>query len=374
MLKKRLTLIVAGAGLLAAAGGAAFFVGALKSAVAAPEAASAQAGPPPAVVQVAQAVATELAPLSEAPGSVVSLRDSLVAAATSGKIEWVAEVGAEVEDGEIIARIDDADAIFARNEMAAEVRRLASRADYLDRLYERFVSLGDETGESEASLDSMKADAEEASANLARARAALERAETNLDRTEVRAPFAGRIVSQESQIGEFAQPGAAIARLVDTRHLEVTAQAPAALLRSVKPGDRIKLAYGAETVLAPIRAIVPVGDQVSRTLEIRIALNDSDWNIGSAVRVNLPTAAPKSVVAAHRDALILRANRISVFVVDDEAKARQVDVQLGAAEGELIEVIGDIDAGDRLVIRGGERLRDGQTVTISQGLVAAAIG
>lgn len=373
--QRTILLAAAAAGALALASGAAFMLGGAKGAS---EASAAEAGeetpqgPPPAMVAVAEAVETQLAPLSEAPGSVVSLRDSLVAAATSGKIEWVAEVGAEVEEGDVIARIDEADAVFARDEAAAEVRRLAARADYLSELYERYAGLGEESGESEAALDEMRANRDEARANLARAQAALERAKVNLERTEVRAPFAGRVVTQEIQIGEFAAPGRAVARVTDTRHLEVTAQAPAALLRSVTPGDEIAIAYGAETMTAPIRAIVPVGDERSRTLELRLALEGADWPIGGAVRVQLPTVAPKRVVAAPRDALILRAERVSIFVIDEEMKARRVDVELGVAEGDLIEVIGDIKAGDKVVIRGGERLRDGQAVTVSQALLAEA--
>lgn len=374
-INKRNALIAAAAiAALAVAGGAAFVVGGLNgsSATAAAAADGEPEGPPPAVVEIAEAVEAELAPLSEAPGSVVSLRDSLIAAATSGKIEWVAEVGAEVEEGAVIARIDPADATFALGEARAETGRLQSRADYLSDLYERYVGLGDESGESEASLDEMRANREEARQNLARAQAALDRAEVNLQRTEVRAPFAGRVVTQEIQIGEYAAPGAAVARLVDTHHLEVTAQAPAGLLRSLEPGDEIGLAYGGETARAPVRAIVPVGDQRSRTLELRVALADSDWPIGAAVRLALPTQSPKTVVAAHRDALVLRADRVSVFVIDEAMTARRVDVELGVAEGDLIEIIGEVKAGDRLVIRGGERLRDGQKVTISQGPIADA--
>ena len=372
MLNKRLVIASAALGAIAIAGGAAYFTGALNGSDANAATAEAPQGPPPATVKIAEAVQAELAPLSEAPGSVVSLRDSLVAAATSGKVEWIADVGVEVEEGEVIARIERADAQFTRDEAKADMRRLDARATYLDKLYDRFASLGDESGESEASLDEMRANRDEARQNLARSRAALERAEINLERTEVRAPFAGRVVAQEIQIGEYASPGAAISRIVDTHHLEVTAQAPSPLLRNVKADDKIRLTYGSETVMATVRAIVPVGDQVSRTMEMRVLLPEVDWLIGSAVRVSLPTTAPKSVVAVHRDAPVLRANRISVFVIDEEMKAKQVDVELGAAEGDLIEVIGDIKPGDKIVIRGGERLREGQSVTIAQGLVADA--
>lgn len=369
MLNKRFVMIGAAAGVLAIAGGAAYLTGALTGGAKAESAETAEAapeGPPPAPVEVAEAVNARLAPLSEAPGSVVSLRDSLIAAATAGKIVWVADVGTEIEEGGVIARIDPADATFARNEAVADVRRLEARSTYLDRQYERWNDLGGEFGESETSLDQMRADRDDARQTLASARVALERAETNLARTEVKAPFAGRIVSQQAQIGEFANAGTAIARLVDTGHLEVTAQAPAALLASIKPGDMVTVRNGDREMKAPVRAVVPVGDAVSRLLELRLSLPEAAWHIGSAVRVALPMSAARDVVAADRDAIVLRANRVSVFVIGDDMKARQVDVELGAADGDLMELVGEIKVGDRLVIRGGERLRDGQAVTIQE--------
>lgn len=362
-LKHPLRLAAAAAAIIALAGGGAFIAGMFdQKANASAEAAT--AGPPPANVRVAEAAFAELAPHSEAPGSVVSVSDSLIAAATPGKILWVADVGQEVAAGDVIARIDPADALLQRDESRSDIKRLASRADYLTRLVERHEGLGEDGGESEASVDQMRADRDEAQQNLARARIALRRAETALERTEVKAPFAGRIAAREIEVGEFVNPGAAVARLVNIEELEVTARAPDSLLAAVHPGDDISVTNGAQTAKAKVRAVVPVGDTVSRTLELRLVLPKTDWHIGSAVQVSLPRSAPRRVVAVDRDALILRADRVSVFVVGADNLSKQVDVELGAAEGDLIEVVGDIKAGDKVVIRGGERLRDGQPVAI----------
>jgi len=367
-MKRKIQIAGAAGAILVVAGAASFFYGSNVGASAdAAEAggAEAQNGPPPAPVAVAQAERRSLAPHSETPGSVVSTRDSLVAAATSGKIEWVAEVGAEVEEGDVVAGIDPADARLARDDSAAEVRRLTARADYLESLYKRFVSLGEDAGESEASLDEMRSNRDEAKQAVQQAEVAFNRAEINLARTEVVAPFAGRIVSQETQIGEYANPGTQLVRLVDTRRLEITARAPANLARNISAGDTIRVSSGAETIDATLRAIVPVGDALSRMLELRLEAPKTDWYIGSAVRVRLPAAAAKIVTAVPRDALILRADRVSVFVIGEDNAAKRVDVELGSAEGDFIEVIGEVDPGDNVVIRGGERLRDGQSVTIA---------
>jgi RND family efflux transporter MFP subunit len=371
----RKTFLAGGAAFaLIAAGTMAFFygnnVGADAEAVEGAD--QARQGPPPAAVAVAKAEMRALAPRSEVPGSVVSTRDSLIAAATSGKIEWVAEIGVEVEEGDIIAHIESADAEFTRDDSIAQVRRLQARAEYLDSLHKRFIGLGEDAGESEARLDEMKSNRDEAFQAVAQAEVALRRAQINLERTEVRAPFAGRIVSREIQVGEFANPGTGLVRLVDTRRYEVTARAPANLARNVQAGEAIRVVNGAQTTDAIVRAVVPVGDNRSRMLELRLELPDTAWYIGSAVRVSLPAAQARTVIAVPRDALILRADRISVFVIGDDDTARRLDVELGSAEGDYIEAIGDIQAGDRVVIRGGERLRDGQSVTISSYIAKAS--
>jgi RND family efflux transporter MFP subunit len=363
--------LLAAAGLFALAAGGAFVAGVFQPKADAAEAQAPQE-PPPAPVKIAEAVMTELAPHAGAPGSVISMSDSEIAAATPGPIVWTAEVGAEVVKGDVIARIDPADAVASRDEARADIGRLAARAEQLTKLVERYEGLDGDGGESEATLDELRANRDAARHDLARARVALRRAETALERTQVRAPFGGRIVARQIDVGEYVSPGMAVMRLVNTDDLEVAARAADALLASVAPGDIITVTNGDQAVDAEVRAVVPVGDEVNRTLEVRLDLPETGWRVGAAVEVRLPRTAKRRVVAVHRDALILRAERVSVFVVGADDTARQVDIELGAADGDLIEAIGAVKAGDRVVIRGGERLRDGQRVLVQGGAPAGA--
>ncbi len=82
------------------------------------------------------------------------------------------------------------------------------------------------------------------------------------------------------------------------------------------------------------------------------------------MRIAVPTALRREVLSVPRDALVIRRNSISLYRIDDDNIARQVSVRTGIASGAFIEVRGDMKAGDRVVIRGGERLRDGQQVTV----------
>ncbi|MBI1391903.1 MAG: efflux RND transporter periplasmic adaptor subunit [Alphaproteobacteria bacterium] len=321
-------------------------------------------GPPPAPVIVADTVETVLAPRAEAPGSAVSIADSVIAAATTAQVTWVAEIGEEIEEGEVLARLDPSNAELALSDARAEVKRLVARAEYLEKLVERYEGLGRETGESEAALDEVRSNYGEAVGALERGRVAARRAQLDLDRTEIRAPFTGKVAGRSVQVGEFANVGAPIVRLVDTERLEVTARASADMLMSVKAGDRIPVAYEDQQAEGIVRAVLPVGDEITRTLEVRVSLSETGWPIGAPVRVMLPSASPRRAVAAPRDALVLRNDGAVVFKVNDDGSAVRVPVRLGAADGDLIELIGEIDAGERVVVRGAERLRDGQAVEI----------
>jgi len=85
---------------------------------------------------------------------------------------------------------------------------------------------------------------------------------------------------------------------------------------------------------------------------------------GHAVRVSIPVSRPRKVTAVPRDALVIRQKNLSVYRVNGDNIAEFVAVELGLARDELIEVRGDVAVGDRVVIRGNERLRPGQTVSI----------
>lgn len=329
-----------------------------------------RSGPPPATVALATATKMQMAPHTVLPGTVVSVRDAVIAAETSGKILNIAQVGALVDAGTRIAQIDAADAEQLVAQRKAELARLESLLTYHTDYYKRVEAANNKLGVSEIGIAELKSNRDTAKADFARAQAALRTAEKALERTSITAPFPGSVVTQSIQQGEYAQVGSAVARLVDTINLEVSAQVPAALVQPLAPGTMLEVTGMGKTFLAPLRTIVPVGDAVSRTMELRVALTDSGLLVGSPVRVSLPSAQAKEVVAIPRDAVILRTSAQYVYVVE-EGVANRRDVALGYAQGDMVEVVGDVSLGDQVVIRGGERLRDGQTV-VSDDLMSVS--
>jgi RND family efflux transporter MFP subunit len=199
-------------------------------------------------------------------------------------------------------------------------------------------------------------------AELAQAQSTLAKSKYDLDHSQVRAPFPGRVAQRLINPGEYASAGTAVVRLVDIADVEVSAPAPIAAARYIQPGSPVTVLVAGKPVLTKVRAIVPVGDVNSRTVEVRLVIPAVNAIVGDAVKVLLPSAAPRDVLAVPRDALVLREDNTYVFRVSKESLSERVAVETGSEDGDLVEVTGDLSAGDRVVVKGAERLEPGQKV------------
>ena len=320
---------------------------------------------PPARVEVATAELRDMAPSVDVSGTVVSLNDSRIASEIEGVLTWLADVGAAVDAGDVIARIDPQ---LIRIEVAraeADVARLRSDFDYRDRQLARTEELATKNSVSQTLLDEARAQREQAQHMLNDANAALEFARANLERTEIRAPFAGHVVERLAAVGEFVSVGEDVIRLVDTHRIEISLPASIALTGFIQPGAQVPVRSGKVERQHTVRTVVPVGDAVSRMVEIRLGAGDSEWLVGTPVQISLPSDAPVSTVAVPRDALVERSGQSFVYKVNTDGVAEQVTVQIRSIVGLWVGIDNGIAPGDRVIVRGAERLSPGQVVEIS---------
>jgi len=337
-------------------------------------AADAQEGPPPAPVEVAAAETLAMSATVLAPGTVVSRNDAAVAAEVAGSLRMVAEVGDRISKGDVIAAIDDSDLQLQLQYADATVRRLDASLKYLNSQLDRQRKLASQNIAARYELDETESRRDMTQQELVQARIAREQTELLIAKSRVRAPFAGRIVERYRDEGEYISVGGELVRLVDTDNIEVRAQAPMSVARQLSEGTQVIIRDSDRRADSIIRTVIPVGDERSRMIEVRISLADTDWVIGAAVRVALPEADPVAVVAVPRDALILRQNSTYVFRVNGDNTVEQIMVATGIGNGAMIEVRGDLAAGDQIVVRGGERLSPGQAVAIARREPAKARG
>ncbi len=345
-------------------------------ALALPALATAQAPAAPApIVEVAKADLARIAPRRWVPGSVVSRDDARLATSAAGRLDFVAEVGTRLNAGDRVAKLEDQAIRLHLEDARSEVERIKAQRALAQRQADRYDRLAAAKSIAANQVDEARAQVQQYSAQLRQAEARVRTAQYELEQTEVRAPFPGIVTQRLAQRGEYVATGAAIAHLVDTGRLEVRVQAPLALADALKPEMEMPVRFGGTTAKARVRAVVPVGEERSRQFELRLALLDVQPMVGSAIEVALPERAPTNTMAVSRDALVVRADGSYVMRITDAGTAEKVAVHSGASDGELTAVEGPLEPGDLVVVRGAERLGDGQKVQIgSRSEVVAGVG
>jgi RND family efflux transporter MFP subunit len=332
-----------------------------------PVAAQPDGAPPPVPVQVAEAVEMPMTSSLWVPGTVVSRNDAKISAEIAGRLDWVAEIGDEMAEGDVVARIDDRLLKLALSEDEARIQRLEVNLRFLETEARRLETLAAEQIATRTQLDEMVSRREMAAQEHLEALLARDQTLGRLERTEVRVPFPGQVVQRFQQLGEYTSVGGAVVRLVDVGHVEVRAQAPLDVAPHLERGMSVRVKDDRQEIESRVRAAIPVGDERSRMFEVRVDLpggGRSPWVVGAAVRVSLPQSGTRTAVSVPRDALVLRRGSVHVFKLTGDGTVERVDVETGIGNGTRIEVNGAVAAGDRVVVRGGERLQPGQAVVV----------
>lgn len=323
-------------------------------------------GMPPAVVVVAEAQVLKLAPSVDVPGTIVSRFDSRLASELSAKLEWIAEVGTAVKKGDTVARLESQTFELLEMEAQSRVKREEARVGFLQSEKKRLDRLAEKNLSAKSQLDQTIADLAVAESEHAIARAQLGLAKISVHVTKIRAPFDGVVTERLRNIGERLNVADVVIRVVDPKSLEVTARAPLNTVNFIADGAVLRLHNDFRQDQAKVRTIVPFGNPQSHMFEVRLDVDPDIWTVGESVRLAMPTSAVKEVLTVPRDALILRREGTSVFKVKPDMTVEQVNVITGLGDGENVEVMGELKPGERVIIRGAERLSPGMQVNIQQ--------
>jgi RND family efflux transporter MFP subunit len=324
----------------------------------------AQGPQPRSPVGVDQARREMVTPASWVPGTVISREDSRIAAEVEGVVVMVADVGTQVKKGEPLARLNDRELQLQLRNDDAQVARLTAQLEYLGRQVQRLTTLAESNTAAVANLDESTAQRDMLAQELKAAQAARDRTQYSIERTRVAAPFDGVVVERLRMPGEFIARGEPVVRLVNTSAMEIRVQAPLDVVRHVRAGDTVPVAGDRGQVETRVRSVVPVGDEVSRMLQLRLTLSGNEWIIGEAVRVAVSHGKPAEAVTVPRDSVVLREGETFIYKVTPDNIARKVSVTLGDGAGDRVAVKGDVKVGDRVIIRGAERLQDGSPITV----------
>lgn len=337
----------------------------------APKGALAQ-GFPPANVNVDSAKMTELSPVIWVSGTVVSQNTSNIAAEISGRLNSLSAIGTYVEQGDVIALLDDKQLTIELREAHALVLNSKAHLSYLEAEVVRKKQLFKQKISPKSELDKVISERDIAKGDVIVAQARFDKTEQNLAYTKLKAPFSGIVTQRIANLGEYVENSSAIIQLVEIENSEASVFVPIVAYQFLKEAKQLFVKSPLGLGQAKVKAIVPVADVRSHLMEVRLDMSTFDWPIGLNFKVQVPNGPSEILLAVPRDALVLRREGASVFRINENAQgisAERVAVTVGTGKGGLVAVTNrdpnqSLNAGDLIIIRGAERLQDGQGVAI----------
>jgi len=351
-----------------------------------------------------------------ASGYVTARRRATVSSKVTGKIVEVnVEEGMAVREGQVLARLDDANvrAALALMEAQLEAARRATaesevRLAEAQRTERRREQLRADGLVTEADLDQARAEVQSLQARIVATREQITVAErqvalqkTELDNMVIRAPFSGVALSKDAQPGEMVSPVSAgggftrtgISTIVDMSSLEIEVDVNESYINRVtarQPVTAVLDAYPDWQIPGHVITTVPTADRQKATVLVRIGF-DRTSDAGAApaatkrgeldprilpnmgVKVTfLRNDAVKAEAAQGPTTLVPKAavrttgNTSHVFVVRGDAVERRA-IQTGGADGDRVEVAAGLSSGDRVVIAPPDSLAEGMHVIVKQG-------
>jgi len=317
----------------------------------------------PVAVEVADVRVATVSDDIRAIGSLQSDESVQIAPEISGRIsEIVFKEGAEVKQGDVLIKLDDA---LAAAEVADAEARLELAAANNERA-RQLLRTGNVTGRGR----------DEATANFETAKAATALAKTRLDKHVLTAPFSGIVGVRNVSVGAFVAAGTPLTNLEKIDVLKVDFKVPEIYLDAVKTGQAIELTVDAvpgQTFNAKIYAIDPLLDVNGRALEIRARLENKDGRLrpGLFVRIVIKGLRERQALMVPEAAVQSRGGDTFIFVIDN-AKAVERRVTLGMRENAEVEILNGIERGNRVVTAGQQKLRAGSDVEIIEPAANAA--
>jgi len=314
------------------------------------------------LVSVEYAKSEQVNPTMWLPGNVISRKNAAISAEQSGQLEWIVEVGAQVEKGQVLAKLDNRHLKLQLAQQQANISKYLANTEYLTKQKGRLSKLIETNHTAISEFERVTKDLAVAKAEVIALQLQIDQTELALEKSELVAPFSGSVSHRYVNEGELLSRGTHVVQLVDTQHLDIKIAAPLTIAPYLVADTKVLVKFQQQLVELPIRTWAQAGDQQTRTFDVRLKADGLNLLAGSAVTVSLPKNATKLATLVPRDALVIRENETFVMTIDEQDKAQKVDVLVGQGVGQWISVIGKVIEGDEVIIRGGERLSLGEKI------------
>jgi len=331
-----------------------------------------EAQPPrSALVETAPIVRDSVRESIETPGVTRGRRASIVAAQVGGLVvQRPVEPGDSVKKGQRLIVLDTALLDASLTAAGGRLTEARARLDLAAQEKARSEELWQNKAIAHRELEAAATELIAQKAQVTQIEADIEQLEVQRARSKVRAPFAGRITEFNTEVGEYLPPGGPVARVEELGMMEVWTDAPEAWYANLFKGQEVRIrldAFPGLTFQGRVEAIIPRADDRAHSFPVRIRLDTGKETVpaGMVARVRFQFTGEGDTLLAPRDAIVTDRGERFLYVVRD-GKATRVTVVPGRSQGSQIEIQGDLEAGELVVVKGNERLRPGTPVRTAE--------
>lgn len=313
-------------------------------------------GPPPQRAPVpVEVVAVESQVLERrlsAVGSLLSDESVMLRPEIAGRLQEINfQEGQEVKRGDLLFRLDD-------DVARAEWQQARANLALAESKFKRSEQL-----QKQGFISQQARDEADNALRVERANVAL--AQARLNKTEIRAPFDGQLGLRNVSVGDVVSAGQDLVTLQAIQRLKVDFRLPETFLPQVRVGQTLQIGIDAlpdQRWSGEVTAISPLVDVSGRAVLLRARLENPDGVLrpGMFARVNLLVASSPALVVPET-ALTPRDNRQYVLRVADGV-VQEVPVQTGQRQRGMVEVNGELAAGDQVIIAGTQKVENGTRV------------
>jgi len=321
-------------------------------------------GPPPSLVEVAQVSQGESEPMAEFVGTVYYARKSSVAAEVGGVVgEVFFEEGYRIKEGEPLVSLEAEILDTAISGIKADYELVLVELEQAEKELTRREPLYKEGSVSESAYDEYYFKTKMLQNRALSIKASLDKLLLEKKKKIIRAPFNSLVIQKNAEKGEWVDDGGMVAVVADDSIVDIVVNVPAGLLKYLQPGKKLTVKSDSAAFTGKFLSFVPKGDVATRTFDVKIRLQNTAGLIeGMEARALVPAAEKRQGLKVPRDAVIDRFGQNVIWVVKDSA-AKMVPVQVIGYEGMTAGIAGEgLEVGDLVVVKGNERLRDGQPV------------
>ncbi len=227
---------------------------------------------------------------------------------------------------------------------------------------------------SEAQVDSAKSAADAAHEHAQAARANNDRVQALQNYTSVVAPLDGVVIWRYADTGALIQSGTnsneqslPIVKLAQSGLLRLRMPIPEDDVKYVKVGDPMQIRIDAldRSITGTIVRFTRNVNFETKTMETEVDVENKDLSIdpGMYANTSLELASAENVLTIPMEALVLKGDQNTVYLLDANNRVRIVNVEVGLQGSRLAEIKSGLHAGDRVIVGGQEKYSEGEEVT-----------